>query len=199
MNTYSHEHLAGFCLGWDSLQEIDSSWTLLFQRDATIWARYTLSFVRCLCERSYALTYRIWVGWRGDRLLNKWLLSHKGRQPLMSLSSQLARPMSSSRPVSFSTLVALAFFYSVLCVCYCNASVPQRNTECKSTGWFREQSPWSFITFSWWSWSANSQHVLFVIISEQATLTIDWMLINKWRVEFMTVKRVLNIKAHSCY
>lgn len=97
VQTYSHKHLAEFCRSWDSLQEIDSSWTLFFQGDAaTIWGRYTPSFVRCLCECSYALTHRIWVSWREDRLWNKWLLSHKGRLTLMSLSSQLAWSMSSS-------------------------------------------------------------------------------------------------------
>lgn len=92
---YSQQHVAHFCFSWDSLQEIDSSWKLFFQRAATIWGRYTLSFVRCVCESSHALTYRIWVGWREDSLLNKWPLSCRRRQPLMSLSSQLARSTSS--------------------------------------------------------------------------------------------------------
>lgn len=83
---------------WDSQQEIDSSRALFSQRDAAmIWGRYTFccTFVSCRCQRSHALTYCIRVGCREDRLLNKWPLSHKGRQLLMSLSTQLARFMSS--------------------------------------------------------------------------------------------------------
>lgn len=142
LQTNSHENLADFCLSWDSLQEIDSSWTLLFQRNAaTIQSRYTLSFVRCLRERSYALTHRIWVGWREDSLLNKWLLSHKRKQPLMSLSSQLARSMSSSKPVLrqiFNISSAFAFLYLLLCGFDCNASVSQSDSRIFHTVWSLE-------------------------------------------------------------
>lgn len=99
---HCHKHLADFC---PRARASAGNWFLLeiiLQRRCCHDLRQVLyipSFVRRLCERSCALTHRIWLGWREDRLLNKWLLSHRGRQPLMSLSSQLARSTSSSKAV----------------------------------------------------------------------------------------------------
>ena len=98
-----------FCLSWDSSQEIDSSWTLFIHRDAApIRSRLDTGHLSSvLCKRSHALTYRIWIGWREDRLLNKWPLSGRRRQPLMSLSPRfgtarvkvMVRKTSAPKPV----------------------------------------------------------------------------------------------------